>query len=59
MNILSYEKVVTPYCTNPKMPWFTKTLNETASEDIELIICGSESLKNEDTPVDINVHFFQ
>ena len=25
-----------PCCTNPKMPWFIKTLNETATEDIEL-----------------------
>ena len=36
MNILSYQKIVTPYCTNPKMPWFIKTFNETTAEDIEL-----------------------
>ena len=46
MNILSYQKIVTPYCTNPKMPWFIKTFNETTAEDIELRVCGSESLRN-------------
>ena len=28
-----------PCCTNPKMPWFIKTLNETTTEDIELRMC--------------------
>ena len=42
-----------PCCTNPKMPWFIKALNETTPEDIELKVCGSESPNNEDTPVDI------
>ena len=42
-----------PCYTNPKMPWFIKTLNETTTEDIELRVCGSESPNNEDTPVDI------
>ena len=27
-------------CMSSKMPWFVKTLNETVSEDIELITCG-------------------
>ena len=27
-------------CISPKMPWFVKTLNETVSDDIELIMCG-------------------
>ena len=40
-------------CTNPKMPWFIKALNETTTDYIELRVCGSESSKNEDTPVDI------
>ena len=43
-----------PCCTNPKMPWFIKTLNETTTEDIELKMCGSENpSKDEDTPLDI------
>ena len=40
-------------CTNHKMPWFIKTLNETTTEDIELRVCGSQSSNNEDTPVDV------
>ena len=27
-------------CTSPKMPWFVKKINETVSDNIELIICG-------------------
>ena len=27
-------------CTSSKMPWFIKTLNETANDDIELNVCG-------------------
>ena len=42
-----------PCCTNPKMPWFIKTLNETTTEDIELRMMGSEGTNNEDTPIDI------
>ena len=42
-----------PCCTNPKMPWFIKTLNETTTEDIELRMCGSENSSDEDTPLDI------
>ena len=43
-----------PCCTNPKMPWFIKALNETTTEDIELRMCGSENPSNdEDTPLDI------
>ena len=30
----------TTCCTSPKMPWFVKTLNETANDDIELNVCG-------------------
>ena len=41
-------------CTNPKMPWFIKALNETTTEDIELRMCGSEDpSSDEDTPLDI------
>ena len=42
-----------PCCTNPKMPWFLKTLNETTTEDIELRMMASEGTDNEDTPIDI------
>ena len=42
-----------PCCTNPKMPWFIKTLSETTTEDIELRMCGSEDSDDEDTPIDI------
>ena len=39
--------------TNPKMPWFIKTLNETVNENIELRVCGDTDYLNEDTPLDI------
>ena len=42
-----------PCCTNPKMPWFVKILNATISEDIELRMCGSGVVDEEDTPLDI------
>ena len=42
-----------PCCTNPKMPWFIKALNETTTENIELRMCGSENPSDEDTPLDI------
>ena len=42
-----------PCCTNPNMPWFVTTLNETTSEDIELRMCGSEHSGDEDTPIEV------
>ena len=48
-----------PCCTNHKMPWFIKTLNETTTEDIELRLCGSQSSNNEDTPVDVSEVYIQ
>ena len=42
-----------PCCTNPKMPWFIKTLNETTTEDIELRVCASQGYNDEDIPLDI------
>ena len=42
-----------PCCTNPKMPWFIKTLNEITTEDIELRLCGNQDYPDEDTPLDI------
>ena len=40
-------------CTNPNMPWFLKTLNETTTDDIELRVCGNNIISDEDTPLDI------
>ena len=40
-----------PCCIYPKMPWFTKTLNETTSQDIELRMMANERTNDEDTPV--------
>ena len=42
-----------PCCTNPKMPWFIKTLNETITEDIELRVMVNEGTSNEDIPLDV------
>ena len=42
-----------PCCTNPKMPWFIKTLNKTTTENIELRVCGNEGYPDEDIPLDI------
>ena len=42
-----------PCCTNPKMPWFVKILDETTSEDIELRMCAGGGAGDEDTPLDI------
>ena len=40
-------------CTNPNIPWFLKTLNETTTDNIELRVCSDKGLPNEDTPLDI------
>ena len=40
-------------CTNPNMPWFLKTLNETTTDNIGLRVCSNQGLPNEDTPLDI------
>ena len=40
-------------CTNPNMPWFLKTLNKTTTDNIELRVCNSQGLPDEDTPLDI------
>ena len=31
------------------MPWFSKTLNETTTEDIEVRVCGNQIIDDEDT----------
>ena len=41
-------------CTNPNMPWFLKTLDETTTDNIELRVCSNGGLPfDEDTPLDI------
>ena len=42
-----------PCCTNSKIPWFIKTLNETTNKDIELRIMADEGTSNERIPLDI------
>ena len=42
-----------PCCTNPNLPWFTKTLNATTNEDIELRLCQDESLTTEGVPLEL------
>ena len=37
----------------PNMPWFIRTLNETTTEDIELSVCGSAPISDEDTPIEV------
>ena len=45
------DKLICYQCnTNPNMPWFLKTLNETA---IELRVCSNQGLPDEDTPLNI------
>ena len=41
-------------CTpHPNLPWFTKTLDETTTEDIEVRVCGSQATSDEDTPLQV------
>ena len=42
-----------PCCTHPNMPWFNKTLSETTTEDIELRVCGTGGLNDEDVPLQV------
>ena len=41
--------VEAPCCTHPNMPWFTKTLNETTTEDIQLRLCNNHGIAEEET----------
>ena len=50
MNCDSHE---TPCCTNSKMPWFYRVLDNMTEDDIELRICTNEGFADEDTPLDI------
>ena len=38
-------------CTHPNMPWFSKTLSETTTEDIQLRVCADDFL--EDTLLEV------
>ena len=38
-----------PCCTNPNMPWFIKTLNETTTEDVKLRVCNDQGVADEQT----------
>ena len=41
-------------CTNSKMPWFNRLLDDMTQDDIELRVCGNGGVSNdEDTPLDI------
>ena len=40
-------------CSNSKMPWFYRVLDDTTQDDIELRVCADEVIGNEDTPLDI------
>ena len=42
-------------CCTPhhNLPWFTKTLDETTTEDIEVRVCGSQATSDEDTPLQV------
>ena len=43
-----------PCCTQSNMPWFTKTLNQSTSDDIELrVCCGEDYPSNEDVPLNL------
>ena len=38
-----------PCCIHPNIPWFTKTLGETTTEDIQLRLCVSRENADEET----------
>ena len=40
-------------CTNPKMPWFFKSLKDITSDDLELRICDDFGSFDEGSPLDI------
>ena len=42
-----------PCCTNPNMPWFTKTLNETTNENIELRVCAIDPYPLDDVALQL------
>ena len=46
-------------CTDVSPPWFSVTLFQPTSDDIEVRICGDESTDNEDTPIELLDIFVQ
>ena len=40
-------------CDPPNLPWFCKKLPEPTTDDLELRICGDQSLADEDTPIEL------
>ena len=40
--------VEAPCCTHPNMPWFTKTLSETTTEDIQLRLCVDQPVTDDE-----------
>ena len=40
-------------CTNPKMPWFYRLLDDMIKDDIELRVCSDQGYNNEGIPLDI------
>ena len=40
-------------CTNSKMPWFYRVLDDITQDDIELRVCSDEAPYSEGTPLDI------
>ena len=48
------DTIETSCCTNSKMPWFYRVLDEMTQDNIELRVCSDEGVSyNEDVPVDI------
>ena len=40
-------------CTNPKLPWFYRKLNNQTKDDIELRVCSNLGAAKDHTPIDI------
>ena len=40
-------------CDPPNLPWFCKELPQPTTDDLEVRICGDQSLADEDTPIDL------
>ena len=48
-----------PCCTQSNMPWFFKTLSETATDNIELRLCGDDLVSDEDALLQVIELFVQ
>ena len=42
-----------PCCTHPNMPWFSKSLGTTTTDDVEVRLCGTQTNADKDTPLNI------